>query len=67
MKTSVRKAGGGYVTTRAQYKAAKKYDHAQFDGFCSTIFSAAILPSPGYGSSCSTNTTNRSNSDFSTR
>ena len=42
MKTSVRKAGGGYVTTRAQYKAAKKYDHAQFDDFCATIYTEGV-------------------------
>lgn len=27
-----------YMTTRVQYKAVKKYDHQQFDDFCSTIY-----------------------------
>lgn len=27
-----------YVTTRAVYKAVKKYDHQQFDGFCTRIY-----------------------------
>ena len=42
MKVSARKAGGGYATTRAQYKAAKKYDHAQFDDFCATIYTEGV-------------------------
>ena len=42
MKQSVRKAGCGYATTRAQYKAAKKYDHAQFDDFCATIYTEGV-------------------------
>lgn len=27
-----------YMTTRTQYKAAKSYDHAQFDAFCTDIY-----------------------------
>lgn len=27
-----------YMTTRNQYKAAKKYDHQQFDDFCASIY-----------------------------
>ena len=27
-----------YMTTRTQYKAAKSYDHAQFDAFCTNIY-----------------------------
>lgn len=27
-----------YMTTRTQYKAAKSYDHAQFDAFCTKIY-----------------------------
>ena len=27
-----------YMTTRVQYKKAKKYDHGQFDLFCSKIY-----------------------------
>jgi hypothetical protein len=27
-----------YMTTRTQYKAAKSYDHAQFDAFCTSIY-----------------------------
>ena len=27
-----------YMTTRSQYKKAKKYDHGQFDEFCSKIY-----------------------------
>nr|DAG45311.1 MAG TPA: hypothetical protein [Caudoviricetes sp.] len=27
-----------YMTTRVQYKAAKSYDHAQFDAFCTNIY-----------------------------
>lgn len=42
MKTSVRKAGGKYTTTRAQYKAVKKYDHAQLDDFCSIIYAEGV-------------------------
>lgn len=32
------KANRTYMTTRAQYKDAKKYDHAQFDAFCTKIY-----------------------------
>ena len=28
----------GYRTTRNQYKAAKKYDHQQFDDFCTSVY-----------------------------
>lgn len=42
MKTSVRKAGGKYVTTRTQYKAVKKYDHTQFDEFCTIIYTEGV-------------------------
>lgn len=27
-----------YVTTRAVYKAVKKYDHQQFDEFCTRVY-----------------------------
>lgn len=27
-----------YMTTRTQYKAAKSYDHGQFDAFCTNIY-----------------------------
>ena len=27
-----------YVTTRAVYKAVKKYDHQQFDEFCTKVY-----------------------------
>ncbi len=27
-----------YMTTRVQYKAAKQYDHEQFDAFCTNIY-----------------------------
>lgn len=27
-----------YLTTRAQYKDVKKFDHAQFDAFCTRIY-----------------------------
>ncbi len=33
-----KKASRKYMTTRAQYKAAKSYDHRQFDEFCSNIY-----------------------------
>lgn len=29
---------GGYATTREVYKAAKKYDHQQFDEFCTRVY-----------------------------
>lgn len=32
------KPGRIYMTTRAQYKDAKKFDHAQFDAFCTRIY-----------------------------
>ena len=32
------KKGKQYMTTRAQYKDAKKYDHQQFDLFCTNIY-----------------------------
>lgn len=28
----------GYITTRTQYKTVKKYDHKQFDEFCTDIY-----------------------------
>ncbi len=34
MKATAKK----YMTTRDQYKAAKKYDHQQFDDFCTSIY-----------------------------
>lgn len=30
----------GYKTTRAVYKAVKKYDHQQFDEFCTNIYAS---------------------------
>lgn len=33
-----RKGAREYTTTRAVYKAAKKYDHLQFDRFCTNIY-----------------------------
>lgn len=33
-----KKASRKYMTTRAQYKAAKSYDHGQFDEFCTNIY-----------------------------
>lgn len=33
-----RKNNGNYMTTRNTYKAVKKYDHAQFDAFCTNIY-----------------------------
>lgn len=32
------KANRTYMTTRTQYKDAKKFDHAQFDAFCTKIY-----------------------------
>lgn len=32
------KAKTGYMTSRNIYKTVKKYDHAQFDGFCRDIY-----------------------------
>lgn len=29
---------GGYTTTREVYKTAKKYDHRQFDAFCTRVY-----------------------------
>ena len=29
---------GGYTTTREVYKTVKKYDHQQFDEFCTRIY-----------------------------
>ena len=29
---------GGYTTTREVYKTVKKYDHQQFDAFCTRIY-----------------------------
>ena len=38
MSQMKRKQGRQYMTTRVQYKAAKKYDHRQFDEFCTNIY-----------------------------
>ncbi len=37
-----RKANGRYMTTRVQYKAVKKYDHAQLNEFCTHIYQEGI-------------------------
>lgn len=37
-----RKANQRYMTTRVQYKEAKKYSHAQFDEFCTRIYLEGI-------------------------
>lgn len=37
-----RKTSGDYMTTRAQYKAAKGYDHRQFDDFCRAIYTEGV-------------------------
>ena len=29
---------GGYTTTREVYKTVKKYDHQQFDEFCTRVY-----------------------------
>lgn len=29
---------GGYTTTREVYKTVKKYDHRQFDAFCTRVY-----------------------------
>lgn len=29
---------GGYATTREVYKTVKKYDHQQFDAFCTRVY-----------------------------
>ena len=29
---------GGYTTTREVYKTVKKYDHEQFDAFCTRVY-----------------------------
>ncbi len=29
---------GGYTTTREVYKTVKKYDHQQFDAFCTRVY-----------------------------
>ncbi len=33
-----RKANGRYLTTREVYKKVKKYDHTQFEEFCTRIY-----------------------------
>ena len=33
-----RKTDGKYMTTRAQYKDVKKFDHSQLDAFCTKIY-----------------------------
>ncbi len=33
-----RKTDGKYLTTRAQYKDVKKFDHSQLDAFCTKIY-----------------------------
>ncbi len=38
METRVPK--NGYKSTRAVYKAVKKYDHQQFDEFCTSIYAS---------------------------
>ncbi len=34
--------GLNYRTTREQYKTAKKYDHTQFDIFCTSIYKSGF-------------------------
>ena len=34
----MKRAKGKYVSTRTVYKAVKKYDHQQFDEFCTRIY-----------------------------
>lgn len=33
-----KRRAGGYTTTREVYKTVKKYDHQQFDEFCTRIY-----------------------------
>lgn len=33
-----RKTNGRYLTTRAQFKCVKKFDHSQLDDFCTRIY-----------------------------
>lgn len=33
-----RRNNGRYTTTRNTYKSVKKYDHAQFDEFCTRVY-----------------------------
>lgn len=35
--TMAKRRIGGYTTTREVYKTVKKYDHQQFDEFCTRI------------------------------
>ena len=36
--TMAKRCTGGYTTTREVYKTVKKYDHQQFDEFCTRIY-----------------------------
>lgn len=36
----IRGPKNGYRSTRAVYKAVKKYDHQQFDEFCTSIYAS---------------------------
>lgn len=36
----IRAPKNGYRSTRAVYKAVKKYDHQQFDEFCTSIYAS---------------------------
>lgn len=38
MARSAAKNGGKYTTTRTIYKSVKKYDHMQFDAFCTKVY-----------------------------
>ena len=33
---------GGYTTTREVYKTVKKYDHQQFDEFCTRVYTNGL-------------------------
>ena len=33
---------GGYTTTREVYKTVKKYDHRQFDAFCTRVYTSGF-------------------------
>ena len=36
--TMAKRCMGGYTTTREVYKTVKKYDHQQFDAFCTRVY-----------------------------
>ena len=36
--TMAKRNTGGYTTTREVYKTVKKYDHQQFDEFCTHVY-----------------------------